>query len=60
VVIGNDSIIEGSADENINVVNAEDANFHIINGIVVIPRSAVLPKNTVIRAADYAPSLTSV
>lgn len=50
VVIGSHSRICGSDDATINRVNGDTAPYHIINGIVVIPRGTVLPDNTVIDA----------
>lgn len=53
VVIGANSVVRGSVDTNITVQNEETAKFHIINGIVVIPRGTVLPDNTVIDAETF-------
>jgi glucose-1-phosphate adenylyltransferase len=53
VAIGSNSVIQGSTDASITVINDENAKFHIINGIVVIPRGAALPDNTVIKADDH-------
>jgi glucose-1-phosphate adenylyltransferase len=53
VVIGSNSVIRGTANADITVINDETAKFHIINGIVVIPRGTVLPDNTVIEADTY-------
>lgn len=50
VVIGENSIIRGSTRDDITVHKGEDAPYHIINGIVVIPRNTVLPPGTVIDA----------
>lgn len=54
VSIGRGSVIVGSNDETIEYGESEDSPFHIINGIVVVPRCTTLPDHTVIRADDYA------
>lgn len=53
VVIGRGVRISGSTDEQLHVRNDDAAPFHIINGIVVIPRGTVIPDNTVIHAGDF-------
>ncbi|MEI8217792.1 MAG: glucose-1-phosphate adenylyltransferase [Elusimicrobiota bacterium] len=53
VVIGKGSRIIGSPDENIFVKNDDHSPFHIINGIVIIPRGTRLPDNSVIAADHY-------
>ncbi|MGA2091463.1 MAG: glucose-1-phosphate adenylyltransferase [Endomicrobiales bacterium] len=54
VVIGKGSCITGSSDETICVKSDDRSPFHIINGIVVIPRGTHLPDNSIITADNYA------
>lgn len=53
VVIGRGSCIVGSLDETLCIKNDEHSLFHVMNGIVVIPRGTRIPENTVIDAAAY-------
>lgn len=53
VIIGENCEIIGSEDENIVLKQDEKSNFHIINGIIVIPRRTAIAPNTKIIADNY-------
>ncbi len=52
-VIGNNVTLIGSTRDYINVKNDDDSSYHIINGIIVIPRGMEIPDNTCIKADDF-------
>ena len=53
VTIGKNCELLGSTDSTVTFSGDNKAIFHIINGIIVIPRGAVIPDNTIIHGDEY-------